>query len=177
MSEEAQALEAQLRKATLASGPIGVDASKELQDEVEAAAVALQGLGAAEPARVPLAGTYDVEFSMAKGGSNGKVGPLNGKVSQIILDDVNFINQVSLLNGALVVSLYAKREILDSQRIKVSFVETVIQAFGKEVSRTPTKGQGVWKQLFVEMGIDGKTAGLRVMRAPSLFVLRQRINA
>merc|ERR1712115_114104 len=108
---------------------------------------------------------------MAKGGSNGKVGPLTGKVCQIILDETNFINQVSLLGGALVVSLYAKREILDDHRIKVSFVETAFKLFGKEVKRQATKGQGVWKQLFVETGADGRSAGLRVMRAPSLFIL------
>eukprot|EP00747_Dinoflagellata_sp_TGD_P179070 gnl/TRDRNA2_/TRDRNA2_29235_c0_seq2.p1 gnl/TRDRNA2_/TRDRNA2_29235_c0~~gnl/TRDRNA2_/TRDRNA2_29235_c0_seq2.p1 ORF type:complete len:269 (+),score=42.06 gnl/TRDRNA2_/TRDRNA2_29235_c0_seq2:95-901(+) len=166
--------EARLLAATVAAGPVGVDASDEQQAQVEAAAVALSGLGASQPAQVPLAGEYDLLFSMSKGGSNGKIGPLTGQVSQIIVDDENFINQVSLFGGMLIAQLYAKRKVMDEKRIKVSFVETVFKLFGKEVKRQPTKGQGVWENLFVEPGTDGRTAGLRVMRTPSLFVLKQR---
>jgi hypothetical protein len=63
------------------AGVVGVLASDEQQLAVEAAAAALEGMGA-EPAqaRVPLGGTYDLLYSMAKGGSNGKVGPFIGKV-------------------------------------------------------------------------------------------------
>ena len=125
---------------------------------------------------MPLAGTYDLLYSMAKGGSNGKVGPFVGAVTQVILDEQNFINQVSLFGGALVVQLYAQREIIDDNKIRVSFVETVFKLFGNEVKRQPTEGTGVWKQLYVESGQDG-SAKLRVMRTPSLFVLRQREHA
>jgi len=121
---------------------------------------------------VPLAGTYELLYSMAPGGSNGKVGPLVGRVTQIINDEVRFINQVSLLGGALVIALHAERKVLDDSRIRVSFVETAVSLFGQEVTRRPTKGAGVWEQLHVETGSDG-TAKLRVMRTPSLFVLRQ----
>ena len=110
---------------------------------------------------------------MAKGGSNGKVGPFVGTVSQIIVDEASFINQVSLFGGALVVQLYAQREVIGDDRIRVDFVETVFSLFGQEVRRQPTTGKGVWKQLYVEAAADG-SAALRVMRTPSLFVLRQR---
>ena len=62
---------------------------------------------------------------------------------------------------------------IDDNKIRVSFVETVFKLFGNEVKRQPTEGTGVWKQLYVESGQDG-SAKLRVMRTPSLFVLRQR---
>ena len=69
--------------------------------------------------------------------------------------------------------LYAEREVLGDDKIRVSFVETVFKLFGNEVKRQPTQGKGVWEQLYVEAGADG-TAALRVMRTPSLFILRQR---
>ena len=56
-----------------------------------------------------------------------------------------------------------RREIIDDDRIRVTFVETVFTVFGKEVKRQPTSGSGVWEQLYVERGLDG-TAKLRVMR-------------
>ena len=156
------------------TGPVGVDASAEQQASIESLASALDGKGDdAAQARVPLKGTYDLMYSMAKGGSNGKVGPLTGKVSQIVVDEKNFINQVSLFGGAVVVQLNAQREVIDDNKIKVEFVETVFKIFGKEVKRQPTKGKGVWEQVYVERGEDG-SATLRVMRTPSLFILRQQ---
>lgn len=156
------------------AGPVGVDASEEQQAKIEQLASDLAGTGYdAAQALIPLAGTYDLLYSMAKGGSNGKVGPFVGKVTQIIEDDKNFINRVELFGGVLTVSLHAQREILDDNKIRVQFVETAFSLFGNEVKRSPTNGAGVWEQLYVERGLDG-SAKLRVMRTPSLFVLRQR---
>ena len=90
-----------------------------------------------------------------------------------MVDEKNFINQVSLFGGAVVVQLNAQREVIDDKKIKVEFVETVFKIFGKEVKRQPTKGKGVWEQVYVERGQDG-SAALRVMRTPSLFILRQQ---
>ena len=89
------------------------------------------------------------------------------------MDEASFINQVSLFGGALVVQLHAQREVIGDDSIRVDFVETVFSLFGQEVRRQPTTGKGVWKQLYVEAAADG-SAALRVMRTPSLFVLRQR---
>tara|TARA_B100000459_G_scaffold106031_1_gene61273 strand:- start:76 stop:693 length:618 start_codon:yes stop_codon:yes gene_type:complete len=165
---------APLLDAVFEAGPVGIDASEEQQSSIESLASALAGTAEdAAQARVPLKGTYDLMYSMAKGGSNGKVGPLTGKVSQIVVDEKNFINQVSLFGGAVVVQLNAQREVIDDNKIKVEFVETVFKIFGKEVKRQPTKGKGVWEQVYVERGQDG-SAALRVMRTPSLFILRQR---
>ena len=163
-----------LLDAIVEAGVVGVDASDEQQARVEELASALAGTGSEKAqSRVPLQGTYDLLYSMSKGGSNGKVGPFVGSVTQIIVDETNFINQVELLGGVLTVQLQAKREILDDDRIRVSFVETVFKLFGNEVKRAPAKGVGVWEQLYVEAGSDG-SAKLRVMRTPSLFILRQR---
>ena len=48
-------------------------------------------------------------------------------------------------------SAYTKARIqsIDDERIRVSFVETAFRVFGKEVTRRPTKGGGVWRQRFV----------------------------
>ena len=70
------------------------------------------------------------------------------------------------------VSLQAKRKVLDADRIRVSFVETVFELFGFEIARKPTNGTGVWSQVFVAASQDG-VADLRVMNTPSLFVLKR----
>ena len=158
------------------SGPVGILSTEEQQADIEKLACELDGKGDDDAqANVPLKGTYDLLYSMAKGGSNGKVGPFIGAVTQIIVDEQNFINQVSLFGGAVVVQLYAQRDIIADNKIKVEFVETVFNIFGKEVKRQPTTGKGVWEQLYVERAADG-SAALRVMRTPSLFVLQQRAS-
>lgn len=64
---------APLLNALAETGPVGVDASEEQQASIESLAGALDGKGDdAAQARVPLKGTYDLMYSMAKGGSNGK---------------------------------------------------------------------------------------------------------
>ena len=64
---------APLLNALAETGPVGVDASEEQQASIESLASALDGTGEdAAQARVPLKGTYDLMYSMAKGGSNGK---------------------------------------------------------------------------------------------------------
>ena len=70
------------------------------------------------------------------------------------MDETGFINQVELFGGALTNSqLHAKREVIDDDRIRVSFVETVFMLFGIELKRSPAKGQGVWEQVYVSEGL------------------------
>ena len=166
----AAAAEQTLVASAMAAGQVGLDASKEAQQSVQAAAQALTADCGPAPAEVPLSGTYELLHCMSKGGSSGKVGPFVGRVTQQIVDEKTFINQCEL--GPLKFALTAERKILDAKRIQVSFVETVISVFGVEVTRKPTKGKGVWEQLYVAAGDDG-SARLRVMNTPSLFVLRQ----
>ena len=148
--------------------PNGVGASEEEVAAVEAAIQALEPFCAEQPAQAPLTGAYDLLFSTAKGGSNGKVGPFVGKVTQTFVDELNFINAVELFGGAVKISLFAEREVLDDTRIRVTFRETAAQAFGKELFRKSITGSGVWKQRFVD-------DDLRVMMTPSIFILRKQV--
>jgi len=132
------------------------------------------------PTAIPLTGSHELLFSMAKGGSNGKVGPFVGKVNQIFVDDTNFINQVTL--GPLKVELLATREIVDDKRVRVTFKKTRFNLFGNTLKETETKvrgdlkvvkymtltllqGSGVWTIKFFE-------DGLRIMDTPSLFIIK-----
>ena len=101
------------------AGVVGVAATEEQQERVEGLTAALKGKSIdAAQARIPLRGTYDLLYSMSKGGSNGKIGPFVGAVTQIIVDETKFINQVELFN-ALTVQLHAEREVLSDDRIRV----------------------------------------------------------
>lgn len=136
---------ARLLDALRKSGPVGVLADPQLAQMVDdqATQLAKDVPPTYAPAKIPLKGTYQMLFSASKGGSNGKVGPFVGNVTQIILDDKQFLNQVTLFGGLVAVSLRAEREILDDTRIRVSFRETIFKVFGREVKRQPTKGEGV----------------------------------
>ena len=65
------------------------------------------------------------------------------------------------------ISLFAEREVLDDDKIRVTFKETAGACFGKQLFRKEIQGSGVWKQRFVD-------DELRVMNTPSIFVLRKR---
>lgn len=145
--------------------PNGVDTPEALKQEVEAAASELEPCCPERPARGELSGTWELLYCTAPGGSNGKVGPFVGQVSQTFVDDTRFMNEVELF-GVVKISLQAEREVLDDVRIRVTFKELVFSFFGTEVFRKETKGSGVWKQRFVD-------DDLRVMDTPSLFVLRK----
>ncbi|CAE8621413.1 unnamed protein product [Polarella glacialis] len=68
---------------------------------------------------MPLKGVWELLYSTAPGGSNGKVGPFIGSVTQTFVDDLRFVNAVELF-GALKVSLEAEREVLDDSRIQAA---------------------------------------------------------
>jgi hypothetical protein len=145
----------------------GVGVSLTRLAEIERAIAALEESCPPEPARRELSGTYDLLFCTAPGGSNGKVGPFVGTVTQQFLDGDNFINAVELFGGSVKVSLYAQRKVIADDRIQVTFKETGVQVFGNELFRKELNGNGVWKQRYVD-------DDLRVMNTPSIFVLRKR---
>ena len=107
---------------------------------------------------------------MAKGGSNGKLGPFVGKVQQDFLDDENFINSVRL--GPLMIRLQAVREILTDRNVRVKFKNTSVSLFGNCLVNKETKGQGVWKMRYFN---KDPTVGrrIRVMDTPSLFIIEE----
>jgi len=147
--------------------PNGVGASEAEVAAVEAAIQGLEPNCPPQPAQAPLSGVYELLFCTAKGGSNGKVGPFVGKVTQTFVDETTFINAVELFGGAVRISLFAEREVLDDTRIRVSFRETAAQLFGTELFRKAIDGSGVWVQRFVD-------DELRVMMTPSIFILRKQ---
>lgn len=163
---EAAERKRRLRALCAAAPPNGVDAPEDVKAAVEAAAATLEGSCPERPARMPLSGTWDLLYCTAPGGSNGRVGPFVGQVSQKFLNELRFNNEVELF-GAVKISLEAERQVTDDLRIKVTFKELAFSLFGTELFRKTITGAGVWKQRYVD-------EDLRVMDTPSLFVLRKR---
>ena len=161
-----------------AAGPVGRDCPQEEQEAlVSIARNELARLSDPRPARIPLSGLHKLVYSAAPGGSSGKVGPFVGKVTQEFVDDVTFINSVSL--GPLKISLRAEREVKSDTAIKVSFRETTVTLFGNQItSKTIENSGGVWKYLFsgVVTSPSGQRKIIRIMETPSLFVLEQDLN-
>ena len=96
----------------------GVGAPPERQEAISSAIAKLEPYCAEAPARIPLDGVYELLYCSAKGGSNGKVGPFVGSVTQSFIDDIKFINAVSFFGGAVKLSLFAERKILDDAKIQ-----------------------------------------------------------
>lgn len=159
--------EAELVSLISSTTPVGIDAPTETVASIEAACAVLEKSAPPNLTDLPLTGVHDLLFSMAKGGSNGKLGPFTGKVTQTFVNDSDFVNAVEL--GPVKVMLKATREVLDAERVRVSFVETVFTLFGKELFKSETKGTGVWKFRYFN-----KKSGVRVMDTPSLFILKRR---
>mmetsp|Transcript_49677 Transcript_49677/g.112811 ORF Transcript_49677/g.112811 Transcript_49677/m.112811 type:complete len:213 (+) Transcript_49677:102-740(+) len=146
--------------------PNGVGAPGDVKAEIELAATKLEAACLPGPARRDLSGVYELIYSTAPGGSNGKVGPFVGRVTQTFVDEVRFINAVELFGGAVKISLFAERQVLDGKRIRVTFKETGAELFGVKVFNKEINGNGVWVQRYVD-------EDLRVMNTPSLFILRR----
>ncbi|KAL3922383.1 MAG: hypothetical protein SGILL_002236 [Bacillariaceae sp.] len=159
-------------------GQVGSLASEEDQTKMEAAAAEVIPFSDSKsPAKYPLTGIHNLVYSAAPGASSGKIGPLVGKVSQFFEDEGDiFYNRVAF--GPLQIALRAKREIKNASIIKVSFLETSFNLFGKTVKKGQAGGGGVWKVKFVGTYQDenGNEKLLRIMETPSLFVLESDLN-
>lgn len=162
-------------KQARAAGPVGMDIpEEERQALVSVAKDDIASLSDKKPARVPLSGLHKLVYSASPGGSSGKIGPFVGKVTQEFVDDVTFINAVSL--GPLKIALRAEREVKSDTAIKVTFRETTITLFGNKLtSKMIENSGGVWKYVFsgVVKDPNGRQKLVRVMETPSLFVLEQ----
>mmetsp|Transcript_10505 Transcript_10505/g.26495 ORF Transcript_10505/g.26495 Transcript_10505/m.26495 type:complete len:212 (-) Transcript_10505:81-716(-) len=157
-----------------AVGQVGYLASEEEQQLMEEVSEDTFALSESKPARFPLTGEHKLIYSAAEGASSGRVfGNVVGKVSQLFEDDEIFYNRVNF--GPLQISLRAKREIMNDSTIKVSFLETSFNLFGKTLKKGEVGGGGVWKVKFVGkvQGESGKEKLVRIMETPSLFVLEQ----
>jgi hypothetical protein len=158
-------------------GQVGSLASEEDQRKMEQTAQELIPFSdSKEPAKYPLTGMHNLVYSAAPGASSGKIGPLVGKVSQFFEDGDVFYNRVAF--GPLEIALRAKREVMNGSTIKVSFLETSFNLFGKTIKKSQAGGGGVWKVNFVGTYQDknGKEKLVRIMNTPSLFVLESDVN-
>lgn len=159
-------------------GPVGILLSEQEQEAlVSAAKTEVAPLSDKKPARTPLSGLHKLVYSAAPGGSNGKIGPFVGKVTQEFVDDITFINAVSF--GPLKIALRAEREVKSDTAIKVTFRETTVTLFGNKVtSKMIENSGGVWKYLFsgVVTSPNGRQKLVRIMQTPSLFVLEQDLD-
>ncbi|KAH8092105.1 PAP fibrillin [Aureococcus anophagefferens] len=158
--ESTAALKEQLRR-TAAPTQNGVGASERTVLTVEAIAAELEPAGSRRVQR------RGASLSTSTGASSGKLGPFVGHVTQTFLDEKTFVNAVEL--GPLKVALTARREPLDMSgwTYRVTFESMGLSLFGVEVGSKPISGGGTWNIRYVD-------DDLRIMDAPSLFVLSRR---
>ncbi|GFH51692.1 hypothetical protein CTEN210_08168 [Chaetoceros tenuissimus] len=108
------------------------------------------------------------------------LGPFKGTTTQYFIDEENFQNRLTL--GPLQIALSAKRKVMDSKRMKISFQSFGVNLFGNEVVKKETKQQGVWKMVYVGnitrsgdensmIAGNEKRMLIRIMRTPSLYIL------
>ena len=112
--------------------------------------------------------TYGLLYSTSSGPSSGKIGPFVGSVTQRVINDVDFVNSVSL--GPLEISLRATMERVTDTRINVAFREMSFVWFGMKLRSVEVEGKGVWNVMYAGE-VDGKS--FRVMETPNLFVLEE----
>ena len=163
--ESTAALKEQLRR-TAAPTQNGVGASERTVLTVEAIAAELESRRDLD-AFPALEGAHELVFSTSTGASSGKLGPFVGHVTQTFLDEKTFVNAVEL--GPLKVALTARREPLDMSgwTYRVTFESMGLSLFGVEVGSKRISGGGTWNIRYVD-------DDLRIMDAPSLFVLSRR---
>jgi len=124
-----------------AVGQVGSLASEEDQLLMVEVAKDAIPLSESKPARIPLSGEHRLLYSAAPGASSGRVfGNVVGTVSQFFEDDEIFYNRVNF--GPLQIALQAKREIMNDSTIKVSFLETSFNLFGKTLKKGQAGGGG-----------------------------------
>lgn len=162
-------------------GPVGVRQSAENQQRILDVALQLKEFSddasTTAPAKLPLSGIHNLLYSAAPGGSSGKLGPFDGKVTQEFVDDKTFINAVEL--GPVRIALTASRAIKNDTVLAVKFHKTTVSVFGVQVIEKEIGGGGSWKMIFAgkvkDPRGDGTETLVRVMQTPSLFVIEQPI--
>lgn len=132
------------------------------------------------PTSIPLVGTHRLVYSAAPGGSSGKLmGRVAGTVTQQFLNTTHFINAVTL--GPIKIELLASRDVIDAERINVTFHETTVNVVGNPLIRKPVSGGGQWKYIWAGVIPDEtdptRKILVRIMETPSLFVLEHVMGA
>jgi hypothetical protein len=160
-------------------GPIGALQSPEDQEQVLLAAQGLAVFSDENPARQTLARgepPHELVYSSSSGGSSGQLfGSVYGKVTQTF-NETNFVNAVQL--GPVKISLQADLTVKDDWNNRVLFRQTSVKLWGQTVVEKTMKGGGIWKYIFAGTVRDsnGRLQRVRVLEAPSLFVLVQDVT-
>mmetsp|Transcript_8614 Transcript_8614/g.14566 ORF Transcript_8614/g.14566 Transcript_8614/m.14566 type:complete len:225 (-) Transcript_8614:181-855(-) len=161
-------------------GPIGAFADPDDQSRIVEMARGLAKFSDPCPSEAPYRGIHRLVYSDSTGGSSGRLfGPVYGSVTQTFLDDdsnATFINSVEI--GPFQIALRAQRQVVDDQTNKVIFQETTAKAFGRTLLTKQITGGGIWNYIFhgTIQDMDGTSKLVRVMEAPSLFVLEQTVE-
>jgi hypothetical protein len=166
-------------------GPVGIRNSVEDQEKIQNLVTLLRqrtlednDSSALNFTNVALTGVHDLVYSAAPGGSSGKIGPFDGKVTQTFVNATTFINAVDL--GPLRIALTASRKIKDETTIAVRFHSTTVSFFGIPIVTKAVGGGGIWNILYTGVVHDMNDTEhpkrlLRVMQTPSLFIIEQKI--
>jgi hypothetical protein len=165
-------------------GPVGIRNSLEDQEKIQNLANLLRQRTLEENASsaqnftdVTLDGVHELIYSAAPGGSSGKIGPLDGKVTQTFVNGTTFINAMDL--GPLRIALTASRKIKDGTTISVRFHSTTVSLFGIPIITKSVGGGGMWNILYTGVVHDRNDKEhpkrlLRVLQTPSLFIIEQK---
>jgi hypothetical protein len=167
-------------------GPVGVYQPEIDQDELLQLAMQLRPYSDPAPARIPLAGVFDLVYSASPYLSSGRLwGPVHGRVTQEFLSPAEFCNRVDF--GPVRLSLAVTCEAKSDTVVHVNFVETRVSAWGATLVTSPAQGGGEWKYIFAgTLTEPGSSDGggtedatktrrrfIRVLEAPNLFVIEQ----
>ena len=168
----------ELLKMARQHGPIGSFADEQIQKDILELAKSLKEYSDPNPSEAPYRGVHNLVYSDSGAASSGKLfGPVYGSVTQTFLDDnQTFINTVQI--GPLQLSLRAERTKVNDMTNTVTFKETMAKAFGQTIVNKEINGGGTWNYIFHGnvQDADGTEKLVRVMLAPSLFVIEQPVN-
>lgn len=162
-------------------GPFGCYASASDQEYIRALARQLKerGVGSATPAREVLSGPFSLVYSDSTGASSGKLGFLQGNVIQEFISEDRYINRLSLWDGLVELALLADLKVTTDYLDTVKFLNITWKAFGRDLYDSSITGGGVWDYLFLGpvRNEQGEPILLRVLLAPSLFILEQPLSS
>jgi hypothetical protein len=115
----------------------------------------------------PSGSAWELLYTTAKGGSNGRIGPIYGEVVQRFGDNGSYANDVSI--GSFTISLNALAlPAATADTLEVVFESIAAKLFGQQLFAKPIKGQGTWKMRYVDDELRILDSNL-----DSIFILRK----
>lgn len=159
-------------------GPVANDQPDDTKATFLDRARRLQPLSDPRPAKIDFTGVHDRLYSTT-------AGKKYGRIQQTFVDATRLVNSVTLLGGAVQISIGARYEAQDDTTGVITYDdEQCIALFGRTVymkKQTSMSTDGVgypWNFLFVGTFVDhdGKRKRLRIMETPSPFLLLQDVE-